>query len=130
MPELRLGRDPVRRGLRDLCRGLVAARQRLARRQEALPSIELPRWVSGISGADAALGVLLFVCAFAYPVVGGPIAGLFAYFAHHRGDLTQRNLALAAVAVAVFVILLVSLAPERAGWVWPWVDLSGPFPSN
>ena len=109
---------------------LVAARAARERRREALPALPTPGWVSQVDGTDAILGVLLFVCAFAFPIVGGPIAGLFAYFAHQRGDLAQRNIALAAVILAVLVIFLASFVPESVGWMWQYVDLSGPLPSN
>jgi hypothetical protein len=42
---------------------------------------------------------------------GGPVAGLFAYFAHQKGDVTQRNLELTAVAVALIVVILISFLP-------------------
>jgi hypothetical protein len=109
---------------------LVTARQRLERRREALPSIGPPSWFPQITREDAVLGILLIVCAFSFPVIGGPIAGLFAYFAHQKGDVTQRNLALIATGIAVVVLLLVSLIPESVPWLWPWVDLSKPFPAN
>jgi hypothetical protein len=108
---------------------LVAARRRREQRREALPSIELPGWMSGITGTDALLGILLLICSIGFPVVGGMIAGLFAYFAHRRGDVAQRNLALAAVVVAVILILLFSFVPESVDW-WGWVNFSGPFPNN
>jgi hypothetical protein len=104
---------------------MVAAR----RRREALPSIEMPGWLSGVTGTDALLGILLLVCSIGFPVVGGMIAGLFAYFAHRRGDTAQRNIALAAVVVAVILILLFSFVPESVDW-WGWVNFSGPFPNN
>jgi hypothetical protein len=108
---------------------LTAARQRREQRREALPSVELPGWLSEISGTDALLGALLMICAIGFPVVGGPIAGLFAFFAHQRGDVAQRNLALAALVVAVILILLFSFVPESVDW-WGWINFSGPFPSN
>jgi hypothetical protein len=108
---------------------LVAARQARERRREALPSLKAPSWFPQITGADAVFGVLIIICAFAVPVVGGPIAGLFAYFAHQKDDRVQRNLALIAVGVALIVLLLVSFVPESVPWLWPWVDLSGPVPS-
>ena len=108
---------------------LVAARRRREGRREALPSVELPGWLSELSGTDILLGVVLMICAIGFPVVGGPIAGLFAYSAHQRGDLAQRNIALAAVVVAVILILLFSFVPESVNW-WGWVNFSGPFPNN
>jgi hypothetical protein len=108
---------------------LTAARRRLEERREALPSLSAPGWFPQITGADAVLGVLLIVCAFSVPVVGGPIAALFAYFAHQKGDVVQRNLALIATGIAVLVLVLVSLVPEHVPWLWPWVNLQGPIPS-
>jgi hypothetical protein len=108
---------------------LVAARQARERRREALPTLSAPGWLPQVTGSDAVFGVLIIVCAFAVPVVGGPIAGLFAYFAHQKGDRVQRNLALVAVGVALLVVVLVSLVPEGVPWLWPWVDLQGPIPS-
>jgi len=70
------------------------------------------------------------VAAFGFPIVGGPIAGLFAYFGHRNGDVVQRNLALVAVAVAVIALLVVSFIPESSNLFSPWVDLSGPLPTN
>jgi hypothetical protein len=107
---------------------LVAARAAKQRRREAMPSLRAPDWLPEITAADALLGALLIVCAFAVPIIGGPIAGLFAYFAHQKGDVVQRNLALAAVAVALIVVLLISLYPGSWPWLLPWVDISGPLP--
>jgi hypothetical protein len=112
---------------------LIAARQRLERRREELPSVarfERPGWVPEITGADAVLGGLLLIVAFFSPVIGGLIAALFAFFAHQKGDLVQRNLAVAAVAVALVVLILVSFLPERSYELLPWIDLSGPLPTN
>ena len=112
---------------------LIAARQLAERRREALPSVvrlDRPAWLPRISGADAVLGGLLLIVAVFSPVIGGPIAALFAYFAHQKGDLIQRNLALAAVAVALVVLILVSFLPERSYELLPWIDLSGPLPTN
>jgi hypothetical protein len=108
---------------------LVAARQARERRREALPSLSAPGWFPQITTADAVLGGLLIVCAFAAPLIGGPIAGLFAYFAHQKGDLVQRNLALFAVGVALIVVILISFLPGTWNLLLPWVDLSGPVPS-
>jgi hypothetical protein len=108
---------------------LIAARQARERRREALPSLKAPGWVPQITTTDAVLGGLLILCAFAAPLIGGPIAGLFAYFAHEKGDMVQRNLALAALAVALIVVILISFLP----WTWdlllPWVNLQGPIPT-
>jgi hypothetical protein len=109
---------------------LVAARQARERRREAMPSLSAPTWFPQITGADAALGALLVVCAFAAPLVGGAIASLFAYFAHQKGDVVQRNLALLAVAVALIVVVLISFLPGTWNLLLPWVDLSGPVPTS
>jgi hypothetical protein len=108
---------------------LVAARAARERRREAMPSLAAPGWFPQVSGTDLIVGGLLLLAAFASPLVGGPIAGLFAYFANHRGDMVQRNLALAALAVALLVVILVSLLPGTYGWFFPWVDLSNPVPN-
>jgi hypothetical protein len=109
---------------------LVAARQALERRSEALPSLRRPDWLPEITAADVILGTILVVAAYAWPLLGGPIAGLFAYFAHQKRDIVQRNLALVAVAVAVIVVLLVSLLPGTGESLLGWTDLSGPLPTN
>jgi hypothetical protein len=108
---------------------LVAARQARERRRQAMPSLTAPGWLPQITGADAVLGVLLIVAAFAWPLVGGPIAGLFAYFAHQKGDVVQRNLALVAVAVALIVVILISFVPGTWDELVPWVNLQGPIPT-
>ena len=90
---------------------LVAARQARERRRQALPSLAAPGWFPQITAAEALLGALLIVAAFAWPLVGGPIAGLFAYFAHQKDDVVQRNLALVAVAVALILVILISFFP-------------------
>jgi hypothetical protein len=106
---------------------LVAARRRVEQRREALPSLNALSWFPRITASDAVFGVLVIICAFAVPIVGGPIAGLFAYSAHQRDDVVQRNLALIAVGVALLVVVLVSFVPERVPWLWPWVNLQGPL---
>jgi hypothetical protein len=108
---------------------LVAARQARERRQQALPSLAAPGWFPQITGADAVLGALLIVAAFAWPLVGGPIAGLFAYFAHQKGDVVQRNFALVAMAVALIVVILISFFPGTWDDLLPWVNLQGPIPT-
>jgi hypothetical protein len=108
---------------------LVAARQARERRRQALPSLSAPRWFPQITATDAVLGALLVICAFAAPLIGGPIAGLFAYFAHQKGDFVQRNLALAAVAVALIVVVLISFLPGTWDLLLPWVNLQGPIPT-
>jgi hypothetical protein len=92
--------------------------------------LRAPGWLPQITGADAVLGVLLIVCAFAAPLLGGPIAGLFAYFAHRKGDVVQRNLALVAVAVALIVVILISFLPGTWNLLLPWVDLSSPVATD
>jgi hypothetical protein len=109
---------------------LVAARQELERKRASRPSLEAPAWLPQVTTADAVLGALLILAAFAWPLVGGPIAGLFAYFAHQKGDVVQRNLALAAVAIALIVVILISFLPETWNLLLPWVNLSGPLPTN
>jgi hypothetical protein len=109
---------------------LTAARQDLERRRAARPSVAAPGWLPEVTAGDAILGAILIVAAFGSPIIGGPIAGLFAYFAHQRGDTVQRNLALVAVAVAVIVVVVLSFIPESGGLFFPWVDLSGPVPTN
>jgi hypothetical protein len=108
---------------------LTAARQDLERRRAARPSLEAPAWVPEITAGDAVLGALLVIAAFSVPLIGGPIAGLFAYFAHQKGDVVQRNLALAAVAGAAIVVILVSFLPGTWDLLLPWVNLQGPLPT-
>lgn len=108
---------------------LVAARGALERRREALPSLAPPNWVPRITASDAVLGALLVVAAFAAPLIGGPIAGLFAYFANQRGDVVQRNLALVAVAVALIVVIMISFLPGTWDILLPWVNLQSPVPT-
>jgi hypothetical protein len=109
---------------------LTAARQELERRRAARPSLETPNWFPQITTGDAILGAILIIAAFGFPIVGGPIAGLFAYFAHRNGDRVQRNLALIAVGIAVIVLMLVSFVPESWNLFSPWVNLGGPLPTN
>jgi hypothetical protein len=109
---------------------LTAARQGLERRRAARPSLEAPSWFPQVTPGDAILGAILIIAAFGFPIVGGPIAGLFAYFGHQKGDAAQRNLALVAVAVAVVVLLVISFIPESGNLFSPWVDLTGPLPTN
>jgi hypothetical protein len=109
---------------------LVAARAARRRRAEALPSIRAPGWLENVTGADVVLGVLLTVCAFAVPIIGGPIAGLFAYFAHQKGDVVQRNLALAAVGVALLIVLLWSFDPGSREFLFTWSNFGNPLGTN
>jgi hypothetical protein len=108
---------------------LVAAREERERRRQALPSLQAPSWFPEVTGSDAVLGGLLVIAAFASPLIGGPVAGLFAYFAHEKGDLVQRNLALAAVGVALFVVIAISFLPGTWDLLLPWVNLQGPLPT-
>jgi hypothetical protein len=109
---------------------LTAARKDLERRRAAGPSLAAPGWFPEITAGDAVLGAILIIAAFGSPIVGGPIAGLFAYFANQRGDMVQRNFALVAVAVALIVVVLISFLPGTYSLFFPWVDLSGPLPTN
>jgi hypothetical protein len=109
---------------------LVAARAARERRREAMPSLSAPAWFPQVTGTDLVVGGLLLVAALAAPLIGGPIAGLFAYFANQRGDLVQRNFALAAVAAALIVVILISFLPGSWSLLLPWVNLSGPLPTN
>ena len=109
---------------------LTAARQDLERRREARPSLTAPAWVPQVTTSEAILGAILIIAAFGFPIVGGPIAGLFAYFGHRNGDAVQRNLALVAVAVAVIALVVISFIPESSNLFSPWVNLGGPLPTN
>jgi hypothetical protein len=106
---------------------LVAARAARERRRAAMPSLQGPAWFPEVTTADMVLGFLLTICAIAQPLVGGPIAGLFAYFAHKKGDVVQRNLALLATGFAVVIILLWSFDPESQQWLVTWSQVSNPF---
>ena len=108
---------------------LTAARQELERKRAARPSLEAPAWLPQVTTTDAVLGALLIIAAFSVPIVGGPIAGLFAYFAHQKGDTVQRNLALVAVAVALIVVILISFLPGTWDLLLPWVNLQGHLPN-
>jgi hypothetical protein len=72
---------------------------------------------------------LLVIAAFAAPLIGGPIAGLFAYFAHQKGDIVQRNIALVAVGIALIVVIAISFLPGTWDLLLPWVNLQGPLPT-
>ena len=111
-------------------KNLSAAREELERRRAARPYLEAPSWFPEITAGDAVLGAILIIAAFGFPIIGGPIAALFAYFGHKNGDRVQRNFALVAVAVAVIVLLVVSFIPESSNLFSPWVDLSNPVPAN
>ena len=88
---------------------LVAARQRLARR--SLPSVPGAGRLPRITGEDALIGGLMIVIAFASPLLGGAIAGLFAYQANSDRNIARRNLCLIGVAVALVMICLISFLP-------------------
>jgi hypothetical protein len=109
---------------------LIAARQALERRREARPYLKASGWLPEVTAGDAVLGAILIIAAFGFPIVGGPIAGLFAYFGHKNGDKVQRNFALVAVAIALLVTIVLSFIPESSDLFSPWVNLSGPFPNN
>jgi hypothetical protein len=89
---------------------LTAARRDRAQRRTvaSIPAVQrLPR----VNGEDAVLATLLIVAAFASPLFGGVIAGLFALQAHNDRDFVRRNLCLIAVTLAVVMICLFSLLP-------------------
>jgi hypothetical protein len=109
---------------------LVAARSRREKRYDAMPTLNLraPSWLPQLTRQEVTLGVLLILVALFVPVVGICIAALYAYFTHQSGDVAMRNLALAAIAVGLIVLLVISFA-EGGYELLPWVDLQGPFPS-
>src|SRR6476659_7530124 len=88
---------------------LVSARE--AREARRMPSLPGAGRLSRISGEDLVLGILLLLAAFAAPIIGGVIAGLFALQAHNDRDMVRRNISLAAVTVAVVMLCLISLLP-------------------
>lgn len=109
---------------------LVAARQRKEARREALPEINLPGWLSQISGGEALLGGLLILISLYFPVVAVFVSGFIAFFAHRNDAIVQRNLALIALGVALVVLMILSLT-EGGYSLFPWdVDTSGPLPTN
>lgn len=108
---------------------LVATRQARERRRQGLSTLSAPSWFPRITGSDAVLGGLLVIAAFAAPLIGGPIAGLFAYFAHQKGDIVQRNIALVAVGIALIVVIAISFLPGTWDLLLPWVNLQGPLPT-
>ena len=89
---------------------LVAARERRERRRRAL-SVPASGRLPHISGQDALIAGLMLVVAIGAPLVGGVLAGLFAYQANSEGNIARRNLCLIAVAVAIIEIVLISLSP-------------------
>jgi hypothetical protein len=129
VPQLRLDREPVRGRLRDLRRGPGRGPPGAGAPPRGAAALTAPGWFPEITTADAVLVGLLIICAFAAPLIGGPIAGLFAYFAHEKGDVVQRNLALAAVALALIVVIVISFLPGTWDLLLPWVNLQGPLPT-
>ena len=53
---------------------------------------------------------LWLLVAIGAPLIGGVLAGVFAYQANSDGNVVRRNLCLVAVAVAIIEIVLISLA--------------------
>jgi hypothetical protein len=64
-----------------------------------------------ITGEDFLIGALMIIVAFASPILGGVIAGLFALQAHNDRNIPRRNLCLVSVGVAVLLLILISLLP-------------------
>ena len=89
---------------------LVAARERRERRRRAM-SVPASGNLTHISGQDALIAGLMLVVAIGAPLLGGVLAGLFAYQANSEGNIARRNLCLIAVAVAITEIVLISLSP-------------------
>jgi positive regulator of sigma E activity len=108
---------------------LVAARRRKQERHRALSPLRLGRleWLPQVTAGEALFGAALVLIAFFVPLVGLILAAAVAYFAHRNDETVVRNLALAAVAVALVVVLLVSFVPATWDELLPWVNLSGPF---
>jgi hypothetical protein len=106
---------------------LVAARQKRAARYDAIPQISAPSWLSQVSRGEVLLGACLILIAVFAPVIGILVALLVAFFAHRSGETVQRNIALAAVAVGVAVLILLSFFPSTWDLLLPWVNDSGPF---
>ena len=108
---------------------LVAARSRREQRYDAVPERLRPSsWLPRMSGGEIVLGALLILIALFMPVIGICIAALYAYFNHQSGEVLVRNLALAAMALGLIVLLVLGFA-EGGYELFPWVDLSGPFPN-
>jgi len=109
---------------------LIAARRRQEERNQTLSTLRLerPSWLPYMSGGEIFLAALLLIIAFSVPVVGFFIAGLIAFFAHINDETNQRNIALAAVALALIVIILVSFVPGTE-LLPSWTSFSGPFPN-
>ena len=89
---------------------LVAVRERRQRRRQAL-SVPGSGRLPHVSGQDALIAGLMLVVAIGAPLLGGVLAGLFAYQANSEGNIVRRSLCLVAVAVAIIEIALLSLAP-------------------
>jgi hypothetical protein len=88
---------------------LVAARA--ARERRSLPTVPGTARLPHITWEDALIGGLMIVIAFASPIIGGVIAGLFAYQSHSDRNIARRNLCLIGVGVAVVMVCLISLFP-------------------
>jgi hypothetical protein len=84
---------------------------RAARERRSLPSVPAAGRLPHVTWEDALVGGLMIVVAFASPLLGGVIAGLFAYQAHKDHNVVRRNLCLIGVGVAVVMICLLSLFP-------------------
>jgi hypothetical protein len=89
---------------------LVAARRERDQRRAKL-SIPATGRLPHITGEDFLIGALMIIVAFASPILGGVIAGLFALQAHNDRKIPRRNLCLVGVGVAVVMLILISLLP-------------------
>jgi|SRR4051794_35005986 hypothetical protein len=88
---------------------LISARQ--AREARRLPSLPRAGRLPNVTGEDVVIGVLMVIAAFASPLLGGVIAGLFALQAHNDRNKVRRNICLAAVGVAIGMVILISFLP-------------------
>jgi hypothetical protein len=93
---------------------LVAARRAREERRAKL-SIPATGRLPHVTGEDFLIGALMIIVAFASPILGGVIAGLFALQAHNDRNIARRNLCLIGVGVAVVMISLISLFPGAYG---------------
>jgi hypothetical protein len=89
---------------------LIAAREQRERRRQSLSVPAISR-LPHITGEDALIAGLMLVVALGAPLLGGILAGLFAYQANSDGNIARRNLCLVAVAVALIMLILLSLTP-------------------
>jgi hypothetical protein len=89
---------------------LVTARQEREQRYARL-SVPGTGRLPHITGEDFLIGALMIIVAFASPILGGVIAGLFALQANNERNIPRRNLCLVAVGVAVLMLILISLLP-------------------